>query len=743
MRIIHLISGGDVGGAKTHVLTLLRDLSKSHEIRLVCFMAGAFSREAKEMGIATTVMPGGNLPRSCRKLAKLIKNENIQLIHCHGAKGNVAGVLLRGLTGIPVISTVHSDPKLDYMGRALANLTYGSLHRSALKRMDYWVTVSDALREQLIDRGIDGWRTFTIYNGVDFTNLRPLPPKRVFLESLGLDWDDSQVIFGIAARLNPVKDIGTLLKAFGKVAEEKKNVKLLIAGDGEERAHLEAEAAALCPGGSYHFAGWLRDTDSFYDAVDVNMLTSLTEGFPYAIPEGARRKCATIATAVGGVPKMVEDGQTGFLVSPADVDALALRMTQVAEDASLRLRLGQAIFEKVRREFSLEVTVKRQVEIYETVLRREARRHLDRDGVLICGAYGRGNMGDETILGAMVESLRAHDGDLPIWVMSRKPRLTERQNPVSSIPIFAYPRAYRVMRRARLYLSGGGSLIQDATSTRSLLFYLDSIRAAKKRGCEVMMYGCGIGPVTGEKNRRHAARTIDRYVDCIALRDPESRQELERMGVTKPTVHVTADPALLQDVSPEKLLLYRQYARQAGLREDGAYCLFALRPWGDFRKRLEVVAKAAEYAYTHFGLTPVLFQMEPDKDGEITQAVASMLSCPKVVLPVLTDGAMICALMRQMRLVVSMRLHALIFAAGQGTAVVGISYDPKVQGFMDYMGKDHYVPLESLTEQALTERVDAALRDAGDMESTMERLRSLASENDRLAWVLYQGEGET
>ena len=117
------------------------------------------------------------------------------------------------------------------------------------------------------------------------------------LHWLGLDWDEECVIFGIAARIASVKDLPTLVKAFAQAVKECPNARLLIAGDGEQRQSVEALAKELCPEGSFHFTGWIGDMNSFYHALDVNMLSSISETFPYAITEGARLYCATISTA--------------------------------------------------------------------------------------------------------------------------------------------------------------------------------------------------------------------------------------------------------------------------------------------------------------------------------------------------------------------------------------------------------------------------------------------------------------
>ena len=127
MKVIHLISGGDSGGAKTHVLSLLQNLNKTITAQLVCFRDGPFAEEARAMGIPTMICGGNNIPHLRRELTAYIKEGGYQLIHCHGSRANMIGALLRGPTGLPVISTVHSDYKLDYMGRPFARLTFGAI----------------------------------------------------------------------------------------------------------------------------------------------------------------------------------------------------------------------------------------------------------------------------------------------------------------------------------------------------------------------------------------------------------------------------------------------------------------------------------------------------------------------------------------------------------------------------------------------------------------------------------------
>ncbi len=730
MKLLHIISGGDVGGAKSHVLSLLNGLNRTETVHLVCFMEGDFAQEARLLGIPVTVLTDGSLLRARKRILAMLRHDGYQLIHCHGARANLMGLLLRGRAGVPVISTIHSDYKLDYLGRPLANLTYGTVNRFCLPRLDAWIGVSDGMRDLLISRGFDPQRTHALYNGVDFSATLQTQPRQAVLRQLGIEAGPETVVFGIAARISPVKDMGTLVRAFARAQQQCPDIRLAIAGDGEQAEEIRALAAELCPAGTVCFAGWVKDIDSFYAALDVNVLTSLSETFPYALTEGARMRCATIASRVGGVPYLIDHEQNGLLFQPGDVETLSAHILRLAREPALRREMGERLYEKTRREFSLEAMLRRQKEIYGILLRRAAR-PAGRDGVVISGAYGKGNGGDNAILSAICAQLHQIDPDLPICALSRDPAETRRCADIDAIYTFHILRIARRLRHTRLYISGGGTLMQDATSTRSLLYYLFSIRQAARHGCRVMLYGCGIGPISRRGNRKRAARVLNHCAELISVRDHYSRDFLKELGVTKPEIHLTADPALL--INPPDSALLRASLREDGLEENTRYMMLAVRPWHGFEERTGAFARAAEYAFHRYGLTPLLYCMEPNRDQAAVKAVAAQLHCPYLLLNVASDGNHVIATVRRMALVLSMRLHPLIFAAGQGVPVVGVVYDPKVSGFLDDLGQHCYLPLEEVTEQALCAQIDSALGGATAAEENIRQLRLLAAENETLA----------
>ena len=348
--------------------------------------------------------------------------------------------------------------------------------------------------------------------------------------------------------------------------------------------------------------------------------------------------------------------------------------------------------------------------------------------MLICGAYGRENAGDDAILRSIIQEMREIDPYMPITVLSRRPMRTKLTYRVDAVHTFHYLRWAGKMRRTRLYISGGGSLVQDVTSRRSLWYYLYNMKSAKKRGNKVMMYGCGIGPVIRKGHRELSAKTMNRYVDAVTLREPDSLRELVRLS---------ADPALtLAPAKPEQV---DSLMLSHGVPTEGKYICFALRSWPGFESRMEAVRQAAVWAYERLGLTPVFLAGEKFHDPEVIEGAARNLPVPHYLITKPEDPAAIAGFLRRMAGVVSMRLHALIFAAGQGVPMVGLVYDPKVSAFLKYIGQDLYVDLQNLTAEglwSLIEKAAARQRDPQAVEALLEKERV----NRETARQLYLGE---
>ena len=708
MKVIHLISGGDTGGAKTHVYSLLSNLlQREITVQLVCFVDGPFAEGARALGIPTEVLRHGFFG-SIGHLRREIREGGYDVLHCHGAKANFMGAILRRSLDIPVVTTVHSDYKLDYLHRPFAAASYGVANRLALRCLDYRVCVSDTMRQQLIDRGFKPNDLFSIYNGLDFSRTLPETDRAAYFAEYGFTVAPEDVIVGIAARLDPVKDIPTLLRSVAKARERCPRLRLAIAGEGIQRRELEALARELGVERDVCFLGWISDMDRFYGAIDINTLTSLSETFPYALTEGALAKRPTIASNVGGVAMLIRSEETGILFEPGDGEALTEALVRFGSDPDFRSEMGEALYEYAKEHFSVDATGARQLEIYRIIRRREDQRRGRRDGVVICGAYGFGNAGDEAILDAIVREMHEIDRDMPVTVLSRRPRETRSHCGVNAYHTFNFPRMIRAMKSSKLYINGGGNLMQDVTSRYSLWYYLYTIRKAKECGCAVQMYGCGIGPILYPRDQKLVAKTLNRCVDVITLREPDSRGVLERFGVTEPEVLLSSDPALTLPGAPRAQV--DRLLERAGIPLGGNYIAFVLRRWRGFEEKSKVFAAAAVYAYLNYQLTPVFVCINHRTDWEAAKLVTQHLSIPYHVIAEPMSSGVTIGVLSRMKAVVSMRLHGLVFAAGQGVPLAGVSYDPKVTAFLDYIEQDNYQELENLNAVNATGLIDCAIQ---------------------------------
>ncbi len=396
-----------------------------------------------------------------------------------------------------------------------------------------------------------------------------------------------------------------------------------------------------------------------------------------------------------------------------DVEDWAEMFARCYETAGLTDRdriqiLGNALHAKASQRFSLQSTIDTQLHIYGEVIRRYHRRIRKKDGVVICGAYGRGNAGDDAILEAIIGEMRSIDQDIPITVLSRNPLETRQTLRVNAIHTFSFFKWLAAMRRSKFYINGGGNLIQDVTSNRSLWYYLFNIISANRSGCTVQMYGCGIGPLNTAFDRRLAQKTLNRHVDAITLRESSSLRELEALGVTKPELTLSADPALSLPRAGEAET--DAALRAHGLSPEGHYAAFCLRLWPGFDGKVEAFAATARYAWQAHGLTPVFLSINHRSDGAAAEKVCALLGdVPHVLLHEPMPTGLTIGLLSRMELVLSMRLHGLIFAAGCGIPHVGVAYDKKVTAFMDYTGQKNHLPFDAAEAGKLCALLDSAL----------------------------------
>ncbi|HLJ55419.1 MAG TPA: polysaccharide pyruvyl transferase CsaB [Chthonomonadaceae bacterium] len=345
------------------------------------------------------------------------------------------------------------------------------------------------------------------------------------------------------------------------------------------------------------------------------------------------------------------------------------------------------------------------------------------------GYYGCGNAGDEAVLSGIAGAFRQVAGDsarlLPL-----------SQDPAATRTLHGLDARYRMDRRivkatlaeADLLISGGGSLLQDTSSVRSLIYYLWIVRMALRMGKPVMFYAQGMGPFN-KAISRWLVRRIASRVSYITVRDEESASLLRTIGVTGPPIEVTADPAFALRQAPraEVDACWRGAEQPASGRPKIGV---ALRPWGG---RPE--AQAAECARLVWALNVVadvvMLPMQLPGDAVFSEDVARRAGLTLPVLKEPASPAALLGLVGDMDAVVAMRLHALIFAARMAVPPFALTYDPKVDSLMRVLGlDDSLAPWTGFSADAVAGSVASLLAHRAERS---EALHGRAGDLERLA----------
>lgn len=373
IKALHLISGGDTGGAKTHIFSLMKGLKGLAQTKIICFIDDTFYRQALDQGIDIELYQQKRRSDMSvvKKIADLVNDEGYDLVHCHGARANTIAIFLKGKIKVPMLTTIHSDYLLDFKDTFYKDLIFTPINTFALKKFDYYVAVTENFKNMLVSRGFTENKIYTLYNGIEMDQPKDLMSKAEFLEKYQLtDLAKDKFLIGQAARLDNVKNVQMTIKTFKKIREHRDDFLLLLAGTGEEDDKLKNMVKDYGLEENVVFLGFVKENLSFFNAIDLNLLTSISESFPYVILESAKMKKPSIATSVGGLGEMIRYGIDGYLVEVNDYKALAEKVEFLMDNRDVLEKFGRSIYDRVNENFSSLAMAKTQEEIYADILRR-------------------------------------------------------------------------------------------------------------------------------------------------------------------------------------------------------------------------------------------------------------------------------------------------------------------------------------------------------------------------------------
>jgi glycosyltransferase involved in cell wall biosynthesis len=365
-RLLIVITLAEVGGAQRYVAALLPALREEFDVVVAAHGDGPLRAAAEAAGVRLVALHHVRRPLNAREdmlgfveLVRLIRRERPAVVHANSSKAGVLGRLAAVAGRAPVrVFTVHGWAFRAHAGMASLAYLWADRLLSPLTGMTICVTQSD------LDAGVRArtcrtQRATVIRNGIDLD----VPRSR--------SHGGRPATIVSVARLRRPKDVMTLVRAVAML--EPGSVRALVVGDGPQRAELAAEIGRLRAERAVELLGERDDVAELLAGADVFVLSSASEGMPMCVLEAMAAALPVIASAVGGVPEIVRDGETGVLVPPGQPRALAVAIGALAADPALRRRLGEAGRRRVEADFDVASFRRAHVELYRSLLHTHVR----------------------------------------------------------------------------------------------------------------------------------------------------------------------------------------------------------------------------------------------------------------------------------------------------------------------------------------------------------------------------------
>lgn len=728
-----------IGGAETHLVELSRSLAAmGHDVTVASY-GGVYEGELERSGVKHVTVPLhtrklSDMITSYKMLKKLIEKEKFDIVHAHSRiPAFICGRLAKRL-GFRFVTSTHAVFKV---GPLLSMLSDWGDHTFA---------VSCDIKQYLIDNYETPSDNITLtVNGIDTdkfsTNIDGADVRR----ELSLADGSFRVVY-VSRIDNETALPGFLLcEAAEALCRQIPEIEIIIVGGGTAFDELKNRADQT---NKKLGRVVIKMTGPRTDVANVCSLADVFVGVSRAALEAmSLEKPVVLAGQEGYIGVLTQDVMPlakltnftcrGERMPDADIvknDILAVYSMTPEE----RAHLGSIGRVEVINSYSVRKMTKDHLAVYEKLAPIPVKKHSD---VIISGYYGFNNIGDDSLLTSIIDGLRKKDSGVGITVLAKRPRVLSRITGVRCINRFNIFSVSSEMRRAKVLVSGGGSLLQDGTSKKSLYYYVFIMRLAKKHGLRLMLYANGLGPLNSASGRRAAADIIS-CADYVSLRERASLELAREIGVVG-HITVSADPSFLLPHTHE--LWGRHILQREGVNR--RFFVVSVKDGNNFERAdndkgtVAVIARDIRAVADKYSLIPIFVPMYKALDRKITDELAKAVGIGKVVYG-LTAGELL-SILNNAEFVIGTRLHMLVFAASVGVPMLGISYDPKIDAFLDYVGQsDKVLDLRTLSDGQIAERVDDIVYNADNIRKNLCRcaakLRELAACDCDMLWTLIE-----
>lgn len=361
---------GTGGGPDKTILNSPRYLSQGGYRMLCAYMHHPFDTgfdqlraRAAASGAVLISVPDQNAIdyRVIKHLYKICRQENVAIWHAHDYKSNILGLFLKYLWPMRLVTTVHG-----WVRHTSRTSLYYAVDRFSLRFYERVICVSDDLHRRCLESRVPAARCLLIENGIDQSSFRRRVSVSEAKWKLGLD--PKRLLVGAIGRLSQEKGFDHLIQCADRLLQHGHDFDLVIAGDGDQHDALAALIQSSGRGDKIRLLGYTDDPLSFFEAMDIFALSSSREGLPNVLLEAMVLGIPVISTRVGGVGRLIEDGENGLLVEPDEPDHFDLGLSSLLTDCALRDRLGRMGRERVVESFGFERRMEKIRTVYDELL---------------------------------------------------------------------------------------------------------------------------------------------------------------------------------------------------------------------------------------------------------------------------------------------------------------------------------------------------------------------------------------
>jgi glycosyltransferase involved in cell wall biosynthesis len=372
IRILYIFAGAGVGGGERYLLLLADKLDKNkYEVLFVSTAKEKFLEEARRRSLEVLIV---NMDSKFNFIAfwqirDFIRKKKITIVHTHGAGASFYGRVAAKWAAVPILVTTVHNSLYDYPISRPKRGIYVFIDRLTARLCDKIICVSDAIKDDLIKKSkLPQEKVLTIHNGIDIESFNKNIDASYLEREFNVKPHDRKI--GIVGRLTHQKGHVYFLKAAAELTKAFPDIKCFIVGDGDLKDELMRTAQRLAVSPHCIFTGDRTDIPELLSFFDVFVLSSISEGFPMVLLEAMSAGCPVVASAVGGVPELIQDGIDGILVPAQSHEALSEAITDLLNDKNKRENIRFAARKTVEEKFNADMMIKSVEKLYDSLMEK-------------------------------------------------------------------------------------------------------------------------------------------------------------------------------------------------------------------------------------------------------------------------------------------------------------------------------------------------------------------------------------